>query len=104
MQTKLASITNELRCLGEPISTNKQVRKVLQILPMSWQVKLMLLLGLRISDFPMAKAKNKEHHRPRGVKDKRRDLVLDNNGRNVVTDHVVKKALVVWGYSSSESE
>ena len=29
MFTKLSSITNELRCFGEPISMSKQVRKVL---------------------------------------------------------------------------
>ncbi|XP_069145597.1 uncharacterized protein [Solanum lycopersicum] len=40
MFTKFSSITNELRSLGEPISMNKQVRKVLQILPKSWESKV----------------------------------------------------------------
>jgi len=40
MHTKLSSITNELRSLGEPISTSKQVRKVLRILPKSWASKV----------------------------------------------------------------
>ena len=40
MFTKLSSITNELRSLGEPISMSKQVRKVLQILPKSWESKI----------------------------------------------------------------
>ena len=40
MFTKLSSITNELRSLGEPISMTKQVRKVLRILPKSWQSKV----------------------------------------------------------------
>ena len=40
MFTKLSSITNELRSLGEPISMTKQVRKVLQILPKSWESKV----------------------------------------------------------------
>ncbi|XP_069153765.1 uncharacterized protein [Solanum lycopersicum] len=35
MFTKLSSITNELRSLGEPISMTKEVRKVLRILPKS---------------------------------------------------------------------
>ena len=40
MFTKLSSITNELRSLGEPISMTKQVRKVLRILPKSWKSKV----------------------------------------------------------------
>ena len=40
MFTTLSSITNELRSLGEPISMSKQVRKVLQILPKSWESKI----------------------------------------------------------------
>ena len=42
--TKLSSITNELRSLGEPISMSKQVRKVLQSFPSLGKVRLMLLL------------------------------------------------------------
>ena len=38
--TKLSSIKNELRSLGEPISMSKQFRKVLQILPKSWESKV----------------------------------------------------------------
>lgn len=41
LYTKLSSITNELlQSLGEPISTCKQVRKVLQILPKLWEGKV----------------------------------------------------------------
>ncbi|XP_069145699.1 uncharacterized protein [Solanum lycopersicum] len=40
MFTKLSSITNELRSLGEPISMTKQVRKVLRVLPKSWESKV----------------------------------------------------------------
>ncbi|XP_069148737.1 uncharacterized protein [Solanum lycopersicum] len=40
MFTKFSSITNELRSLGEPISMTKQVRKVLRILPKSWESKV----------------------------------------------------------------
>ncbi|XP_069144353.1 uncharacterized protein [Solanum lycopersicum] len=40
MFTKLSSITNELQSLGEPISMRKQVRKVLLILPKSWESKV----------------------------------------------------------------
>ncbi|XP_069148151.1 uncharacterized protein [Solanum lycopersicum] len=45
--TKLSSITNELRSLGEPISMSKQVRKVLQSFPSLGKVRLMLLLKER---------------------------------------------------------
>ena len=47
MFTKLSSITNELRSLGEPISMSKQVRKVLQSFPSLGKVRLMLLLKER---------------------------------------------------------
>ncbi|XP_015057420.1 uncharacterized protein LOC107003608 [Solanum pennellii] len=40
MFTKLSSITNELRSLGEPITMSKKVRKVLRILPKSWESKV----------------------------------------------------------------
>ena len=40
MFTKLSSITNELRSLGEPISISKQVSKVLRIIPKSWESKV----------------------------------------------------------------
>ncbi|XP_069148245.1 uncharacterized protein [Solanum lycopersicum] len=40
MFTKLSSITNELRSLGEPISMTKQVREVLRILSKSWESKV----------------------------------------------------------------
>ncbi|XP_015060390.1 uncharacterized protein LOC107006327 [Solanum pennellii] len=40
MFTKFSSITNELRSLGEPISMSKQLRKVLRILPKSWESKV----------------------------------------------------------------
>lgn len=33
-------ITNELRCLREPISTSKQVKKILKLLPKSWKIEV----------------------------------------------------------------
>lgn len=35
MYTRFSSIINKLKCLGEPIHPNKQVRKILKILPKS---------------------------------------------------------------------
>ncbi|XP_015084274.1 uncharacterized protein LOC107027691 [Solanum pennellii] len=198
MFTKLSSITNELRSLGEPISMSKQVRKVLRILPKSWGSKVdaiteakdlkvltmvalignlkthemnqshdqskkedkkdkSLMLKYRseedpsddddmaylikrfqkivrkkkgfrkganvprtatqndtchkcrkaghfIRECPLHKAENKEYQKPRGDKEKQRDLVLDKNDRKVAADYVVKKALAAWGDSSSDSE
>ncbi|XP_049397267.1 uncharacterized protein LOC125861400 [Solanum stenotomum] len=40
MYTRFSSITNELRCLGEPIHSSKQVRKILRVLPKSWASKV----------------------------------------------------------------
>lgn len=40
MYTRFLSITNELRCLREPISQSKQVRKILRVLAKSWKSKV----------------------------------------------------------------
>ncbi|XP_049361978.1 uncharacterized protein LOC125826663 [Solanum verrucosum] len=40
MNSRFTSITNELRCLGEPIPLSKQVRKILKVLPKSWKSKI----------------------------------------------------------------
>ena len=57
-----------------------------------------------IREFPLLKVESKEYQKPRGDKEKRRDLVLNKNDQRVVADYVVKKALAAWGDSSSESE
>jgi len=44
MNSCFTSITNELRCLGEPISTYKQVRKILKVLPNSWESKVNVII------------------------------------------------------------
>ncbi|XP_049366103.1 uncharacterized protein LOC125830957 [Solanum verrucosum] len=40
MNTRFTSITNDLRCLDEPIHLSKQVRKILRVLPKSWESKV----------------------------------------------------------------
>ena len=57
-----------------------------------------------IREFPLLKVESKEYQKPRGDKEKRRDLVLNKNDQRVVADYVVKKDLVSWGDSSSDSE
>ena len=53
--------------------------------------------GHFIRECPLLKAENKEYQKPRGDKEKRRDLVLDKNDRKAIADYVVKKALATWG-------
>ncbi|XP_069151836.1 uncharacterized protein [Solanum lycopersicum] len=53
---------------------------------------------------PLLKAENKEYEKPRGDKEKRRDLVLYKNDRKVAADYEVKKALAAWRESSSDLE
>ena len=57
-----------------------------------------------IREFPLLKVESKEYQKPRGDKEKRRDLVLNKNDQRVVADYVVKKALAAWGDSSCDSE
>lgn len=40
MHKRFISITNELHCLGEIIKTNKLIRKILSVLPPSWESKV----------------------------------------------------------------
>ncbi|KAH0689613.1 hypothetical protein KY289_016971 [Solanum tuberosum] len=40
MNSRFTSITNELRGLGEPIPVSKQIRKILKVLPKSWESKV----------------------------------------------------------------
>ncbi|KAH0689139.1 hypothetical protein KY289_016497 [Solanum tuberosum] len=40
MNSRFTSITNELRGLGEPIPVRKQIRKILKVLPKSWESKV----------------------------------------------------------------
>ena len=51
----------------------------------------------------MLKAENKKYQRPRGEKDKQRDLVPDKSVRKVASNYIVKKALATRGDSSSDS-
>lgn len=40
METRFSAITNELKCMGEPVTQSKQVRKILRVLPKSWESKV----------------------------------------------------------------
>lgn len=40
MNSRFTAITNEIRCLGEPIPIYKKVRKILKVLPKFWEIKV----------------------------------------------------------------
>ena len=50
-------------------------------------------VGHFIRECPLLKTENKEYKKPRGDKEKRRDLVLSKNDRKAAVDYVVKKAV-----------
>ncbi|XP_070036357.1 uncharacterized protein [Nicotiana tomentosiformis] len=75
MHTRFTFIINKLHSLGEIISRNKLVRKILSVLPGSWENKVVKKNPVRDKRF------------------KRKD----------VADNVVKQALTAWGDSSSKS-
>ncbi|XP_075075485.1 uncharacterized protein LOC142162738 [Nicotiana tabacum] len=79
IHTRFTSIINELHSLGEIIPRNKLVRKILSILPSSWESKVNVI----------SEAKDLQ------------ELTIDE--LNVV-DNVGKQALAAWGDSSSESD
>ncbi|XP_069153766.1 uncharacterized protein [Solanum lycopersicum] len=60
--------------------------------------------GHFIRECPLLKNENREHKKHRSDKENRRDLVLGNRDCKAAADMVVKKALVAWGDSSSDSE
>ncbi|XP_070022427.1 uncharacterized protein [Nicotiana sylvestris] len=48
MHTRFTSITNELHSLGDVIPKNKLVRKILSVLPGSWESKVNSIVKLKI--------------------------------------------------------
>ncbi|XP_070043039.1 uncharacterized protein [Nicotiana tomentosiformis] len=90
MHTRFTSIINELHSLGEIIQRNKIVRKILSVLPSSWESK-----ANAITEDQFKNNTNKEARNP--VPNKRFK-------RKNVADNVVRQALAAWGDSSSESE
>ncbi|XP_049359192.1 uncharacterized protein LOC125823865 [Solanum verrucosum] len=103
MHTRFSSITNELRCLGEPIHSSKQVMKILRVLPKSLARKVDAITeakDLKVLTMDALIV----YQRPGGEKDKRTNLVPKKNARKFAADYVVKKAFAVWGDSSSDLE
>nr|XP_016451264.1 PREDICTED: uncharacterized protein LOC107775971 [Nicotiana tabacum] len=98
MHTSFTSIINELRSLEKIIPRNKLVRKILSVLPSSWESK-----------------KKKDHERREPKREKNLVLKTGNNessGEDVYMAYLKKRfqnmvrrngALAAWGDSSSES-
>ncbi|XP_075083622.1 uncharacterized protein LOC142167357 [Nicotiana tabacum] len=86
MHTRFTSIRNEIHSLGEIIPRNKLVRKILSVLPSSWESK--------VNDIT-------------GAKDLQKltiDKLFGNLKTKYIADNIVKEALAAWGDSSSESD
>ncbi|XP_009791234.1 uncharacterized protein [Nicotiana sylvestris] len=105
MHTRFTSIINELHSLGEIIPRNKPVRKILSVLPDSWESKVNVITEAKdlqkltidelirnLKTYEMKKKKDHERRDPK--KEKNMVLKIDNN------DQV---ALAAWGGSSNES-
>ncbi|XP_019240078.1 PREDICTED: uncharacterized protein LOC109221680 [Nicotiana attenuata] len=128
MRTRLTSTINELHSLGETIPRNKLVRKILNVLPSSWESKVNAIIEAKdlqeltidelvgnLKTYEMKKKKDSEIREPK--KEKNLVLKTENNEssakRNLVpnrrfnrknaADNVVKQALAARGDSSSES-
>nr|XP_016498126.1 PREDICTED: uncharacterized protein LOC107816892 [Nicotiana tabacum] len=91
MHTRFTSIINELHSLGEIIPRNKLVRKVLSVLPSSWESKVNAI----------TKAKDLQ---TLTMDELVGNLKTYEMKRKKDTDNIIKQALAAWGDSSSESE
>nr|XP_016493832.1 PREDICTED: uncharacterized protein LOC107813133 [Nicotiana tabacum] len=129
MHTRFTSIINELHSLGEIISRNKLVSKILSVLLSSWESKVNAITeakdlqtltmdelipedgsqkwtsskpGHLIKDCPLLKQDQYNNNFNKAAK---RNPVPDKHfKRKYDADDIVKQALAVWGDSSSESE
>ncbi|XP_075080559.1 uncharacterized protein LOC142166047 [Nicotiana tabacum] len=121
MHTRFTSIINELHSLGEIIPRNKLVRKILNVLPGSWESKVNAiteakdLQNLTIDELirnlkTCEMKKKKDHERRDPKKEKNMVLKTDNNDSSgedadiaYLTKQFQKRALAAWGGSSNES-
>lgn len=94
MQTKFSAITNELKCLGEPISQSKQVRKIFRVLPNYWERKvdaitesknLKTLIVDVLIGIPQTYELNKQYDTAKreGKKDKTLALKIDHSDEDI---------------------
>ncbi|XP_075083428.1 uncharacterized protein LOC107775971 [Nicotiana tabacum] len=126
MHTSFTSIINELRSLEKIIPRNKLVRKILSVLPSSWESKVndipeakdlqKLIIDELIGNLKTYEIKKKKDHERREPK-REKNLVLktgnnESSGEDVYMAYLKKRfqnmvrrngALAAWGDSSSES-
>ncbi|XP_070010231.1 uncharacterized protein [Nicotiana sylvestris] len=128
MHTRFTSIINDLHSLGEIIPRNKLVRKILSILPSTWESKVNAITNakdlqeLTVDELVgnlktykikrMIDSKRREPKKEKNLYSKyntekatKRNPVPDKDfKRKRSADNVVKHTLAAWGDSSSESE
>ncbi|XP_070004873.1 intracellular protein transport protein USO1-like [Nicotiana sylvestris] len=104
MHRRFTSIINELHSLGETIPKNKLVRKILIILPSSWESKVNAITESKdLQDLTIEELQEFSKYNPEKAA-KRNPIPLKDFKRKRSADNVVKHALVAWGDSSNESE
>ncbi|XP_070010839.1 WEB family protein At5g16730, chloroplastic-like [Nicotiana sylvestris] len=129
MHTRITSIINELHSLGDVIPRNRLVRKILSVLPGSWESKVNAITKAKdlqtltmdelignLKTYEMNIKKDSERREPKKEKnleqykqnlDKaaKRNLVRDKRfSQKSTADNIMKQALAAWGDSSSKSE
>nr|XP_009763585.1 PREDICTED: uncharacterized protein LOC104215471 [Nicotiana sylvestris] len=122
MHTQFTSIINEIHSLDETIPRNKLVRKILSVLPSSWESKVNTItkaedlqeltideLVVNLKTYEMKKKKDRhfikdcpllkqDQYKIHSNKAAKRNLVLDIRfNRKNVADNVVRQALAIWG-------
>nr|XP_016468487.1 PREDICTED: uncharacterized protein LOC107791021 [Nicotiana tabacum] len=110
MHTCFTSIINELHSLGETIPRNKLVRKILSVLPSSWESKVNAIteakdlqtLTIDELECPLLKQDQYKNNFHKAAK---MNPVSDKRFKRMnAADNVIKQALAAWENSSSESE
>ncbi|XP_019237687.1 PREDICTED: uncharacterized protein LOC109217857 [Nicotiana attenuata] len=102
MHTRFTSIINELHSLAETIPRNKLVKKILSMLPSSWQSKVNAITEAK--DFQELTIDELDQYKNNSDKAAKRNPVPNRRfNRKNAADNVVKQALAAWGDSSRKS-
>nr|XP_016477134.1 PREDICTED: uncharacterized protein LOC107798626 [Nicotiana tabacum] len=102
MHTRFTSIINDLHSLGEIIPRNKLVRKILSILPSTWESKVNAITNAKDLQELTVDELYSKYNTEKATK---RNPVPDKDfKRKRSADNVVKHTLAAWGDFSSESE
>nr|XP_009761306.1 PREDICTED: uncharacterized protein LOC104213489 [Nicotiana sylvestris] len=105
MHTRFTSIINELHSMGEIIPRNKLFRKILSILPGSWESKVNAMITAKdLQELAIDELFKREAFQKGAARASQKVMTYVISARKDVADNVVKQALAAWGDSSSESE